>query len=503
LNGFDRLQTIQANYGDGASHFCNSSIHPRYDKEQTQKLKSDLIRLQKRTIAIVNAYWGTSNSEIVSELYVSEPDKWRDPKVNGRRASQEFVDVLLSYLDRIEYIDSPTAQIEIGNNNDQRPYKVFISHSSCDETFVEKLVSLLEFLGIDSPDKLLCTSISGYRIPVSVDFAEYIYKQFNEYKLFVIIVHSPNYYKSTYCLNEMGAVWVLKTDYFSILTSDFNYSDMDGFINNAKISIKVNDKDAKERLNELKDKLVPIFKPNGFNDNRWGSKRDEFLSEVCPLCSNCPSSVEQSFTDVFNACYLKQLDAIYNLVDSEENPFNEWSYYWAISGNPSISQTQFENLNQVASLLQRISNYNGFEYLDSLLNNLLCLVRDYMLVSNQHLQTNSDVYSVEKFYKAISNNPAYKEQLQQYNEYLYLIHDMTFELARLLNHILDFVHTHYKKDFHCDKGIMIIDLAQREYVFYQELEKSKSPYPGLANFLKERKNRNYHLGNEENIDNIL
>jgi FMN phosphatase YigB (HAD superfamily) len=50
---------------------------------------------------------------------------------------------------------------------------------------------------------------------------------------------------------------------------------------------------------------------------------------------------------------------------------------------------------------------------------------------------------------------------------------------------------------------MIIDLAQREYVFYQELEKSKSPYPGLANFLKERKNRNYHLGNEENIDNIL
>ncbi len=94
---------------------------------------------------------------------------------------------------------------------EDKPFKVFISHSSEDIAFVNELVKLLEFLGVDSSEKLLCSSIKGYQIPTSEDFADYILKQFYDYNLFVIIVHSHNYYSSPYSLNEMGAAWVLKT----------------------------------------------------------------------------------------------------------------------------------------------------------------------------------------------------------------------------------------------------------------------------------------------------
>ena len=108
-------------------------------------------------------------------------------------------------------------------------------------------------------------------------------KQFYEYNLFVIIVHSRNYYSSTYSLNEMGAAWVLKTDFFSFLVKGFEFKDMDGVINDRTISVKVDQDDADARLDELKDKLVPLFKQTGFNCTRWETLRDEFLAKVNEL----------------------------------------------------------------------------------------------------------------------------------------------------------------------------------------------------------------------------
>ena len=40
---------------------------------------------------------------------------------------------------------------------------------------------------------------------------------------------------------------------------------MDGVINDRTISVKVDQDDADARLDELKDKLVPLFKQTGLN----------------------------------------------------------------------------------------------------------------------------------------------------------------------------------------------------------------------------------------------
>lgn len=100
---------------------------------------------------------------------------------------------------------------------------------------------------------------------------------FNEHELFVIFVHTPRFYNSHVCLNEMGAAWVLKTDFCSILSRDMSFEDMDGVVNNRSFSIKVDNADAPARMNELKDKLVNLIDLVPIDETKWERKRNNFL----------------------------------------------------------------------------------------------------------------------------------------------------------------------------------------------------------------------------------
>ena len=373
----------------------------------------------------------------------------------------------------------------LSNINNDKPYKVFISHSGEDVSFVNELVYLLEYLGVDSPDKLICSSIEGYQIPVSEDFADYIMKQFYEYNLFVIIVHSCNYYASPYCLNEMGAAWVLKTDFFSFLVRGFDYNQMDGVINQSLISAKVDASDAPSRLNELKDRLVKLFKPEGVNPTRWEKRRDDFLEKVNALKANVP----QTKTNLFTSCYIPIFNKMFSLIDMQQYPY--WTYNWAISGTPKMDETRYQQLLELREFLNRLPYYAGNKQYDNLLNNLSQMISDYIDVCDINLQSvGENLYTVEKFYKSIPYNPNYQEQLNEYKEYLLLISDMTLEMTRLLNLLLERIREK-KPDFMLNDGVLVISSVNREYTEYLSSEKSDSPYPGLMKFVKTRASRNY------------
>lgn len=168
--------------------------------------------------------------------------------------------------------------------NDKQPTKektpmVFISHSSKDKPFVEALVDLLESLGI-TKSNLFCSSVDGYGISLNGDIFETIRGLFYKHELYVIFVHSPRYYESYVSLNEMGAAWVLKTDFCSILTKDMEFKDMTGVVNNSTLSIKVNSEDAPARLTEMKDKLVNMLGLIPIDEIKWERKRTYFLRLV-------------------------------------------------------------------------------------------------------------------------------------------------------------------------------------------------------------------------------
>lgn len=156
---------------------------------------------------------------------------------------------------------------------------VFISHSSKDKAFVEELVELLESIGFDDSN-LFCSSVDGYGIGLGEDIFETLKKLFREHELFVIFVHSPRYYESPVSLNEMGAAWVLKTNFYSFLTQDMQFERMKGVVNSDKVAIKVDAEDAKARLNELKDKLCAAFNLESISHTKWERKRDRFLEKV-------------------------------------------------------------------------------------------------------------------------------------------------------------------------------------------------------------------------------
>ena len=87
----------------------------------------------------------------------------------------------------------------------------------------------------------------------------------------------------------MGAAWIQNKECYSFLTVDCEYNDLKGVLDDKTISIKVNAKDATDRMNEFISKVLDFFnlpqlELSAFS--QWESDRNKFLKEVCILNTN-------------------------------------------------------------------------------------------------------------------------------------------------------------------------------------------------------------------------
>lgn len=169
---------------------------------------------------------------------------------------------------------------EIMQINKKTPM-IFISHSSNDEPHVDLIVKLLKEMGFNQ-DKVFCSTIPGYGIGLSKDICDTLLNLFNEHDLYVIFVHSPNYYGSAVGLNEMGAAWVLKSSFCSFLLPGFEYSDMKGVVDSSKIAIKIDGdrRTVQNLINELYNDLAEFFSTTRDTSIIWESARDEFIDKM-------------------------------------------------------------------------------------------------------------------------------------------------------------------------------------------------------------------------------
>ena len=165
------------------------------------------------------------------------------------------------------------------------PPKIFISHEKEDHLYADALVNLINFIIGPSGDKIFCSSIPGYGIRLSRDIMDELRAQFDNYDIFMIIIHSPRYYNSAVCLNEMGASWVLGTKFSSFMTKDCTYDQMRGVIGREKICINLND-DSKllnSHLNDFKEDILSFFRAKPLDENKWEYARARFIDEVIRL----------------------------------------------------------------------------------------------------------------------------------------------------------------------------------------------------------------------------
>lgn len=164
--------------------------------------------------------------------------------------------------------------------------KIFISHATDDKKIIDKLVALLEKLGVKR-QQLFCSSIPGYGIPQgSGDIYQYLRNEMSNDNLFVIMMLSKNYYSSPACLNEMGAAWIKQSIYQSILLPGFDYPDIQGAINPRDMSFRLSDRENRAvALNEFKDRIVAHLELEPVDYSIWERFRNSFITEVDQIAS--------------------------------------------------------------------------------------------------------------------------------------------------------------------------------------------------------------------------
>lgn len=271
----EQIDEIEAHFHVVDSIYC-TKIKKIQDRPQFSKWKQELL------FELNEIYDRTKDNYIANTLSILNTG------FKGSRDEQSFNELtgsLLAIKKNINKYYPPESKSTVNDNDKTKEVikspKIFISHSSYDKDYVSDIVELLEDLGIRE-DQLFCSSIPGYGIPLDEDIYDYLKQQFQDHDLHIIFVLSNKYYESPACLNEMGATWVLQKRYTTILLPGFDFKEMRGAINPAKIGIKLDggSLDIREKLDQLKDAIVEEFGLPPFSNIRWEKKRNDFIDKI-------------------------------------------------------------------------------------------------------------------------------------------------------------------------------------------------------------------------------
>lgn len=177
--------------------------------------------------------------------------------------------------------------------------KIFISHAHKDETLVTEFVDTILVLGCGVPrDEIFCTSYPDKGITEGKNFINEIEKNLKTASL-VILMISPNYYESQFCLGELGATWLLQSD---------SKDDSEGVIfplvinlsfDKVKALLQVTHMgmiDNKSNLNRLHDRVVKKLNINARTDD-WDRKCTEFLKLLPDLLKGLKKPTTIPYTD--------------------------------------------------------------------------------------------------------------------------------------------------------------------------------------------------------------
>lgn len=152
---------------------------------------------------------------------------------------------------------------------------VFVSHATKDKDLVAAVVDLIED-GVGVPEsEIFCSSLDGYGIPTGENFIQHIKSQIDEPSV-VILLLTPSYFKSNFCLCEMGAAWVKSHKIFPILVPPLTYADVKDVLTSTQAA-KIDD-DIK--YNELREHLIEVLEFTPKTNTKWDTKRKAFLKKL-------------------------------------------------------------------------------------------------------------------------------------------------------------------------------------------------------------------------------
>lgn len=202
------------------------------------------------------------------------------------------------------------------NVRQEKPYKIYISHSEQDKEYAEAFVKMLEGIHIGK-EHMLCSSFSGYGLPENESMQESLLGEFREYNLYMVFLLSDNFYKSAICLNEMGAAWVLQLQCENILLPGFEFKNVKGVIGLEKISTKL-DEDKYNvllKLHEMAEQFAGLFDLELQKNITFQKNIEEFLDRISTIKRQ---KLEHMVISINGGCTLTSKDHLHEIDNNKK-----------------------------------------------------------------------------------------------------------------------------------------------------------------------------------------
>ena len=124
----------------------------------------------------------------------------------------------------------------------KKPCQLFLSHAAADKQLVEAFETLLaRSMGLTSAD-IFCSSLEGQGVTKGGSFVDEIRAKAAASDGVVALI-SPAYLDSAFCMAELGAAWVLKTQRLPIVVPPNTFKVMDATLLGI-VGVKIDDDDA-------------------------------------------------------------------------------------------------------------------------------------------------------------------------------------------------------------------------------------------------------------------
>lgn len=151
-------------------------------------------------------------------------------------------------------------------------YKIFISHSTVDETVVKRFINSILMLGCGFRRTDIFCTLDHTVIRTGDDFRDKIIENMRKCD-YIICLISDNYKNSEVCQNELGAAWAMNGKrVLPFKFPDINFSEI-GFLNVVKLAADLTDK---SKLDELYDEFCKFYDlPQDWRN--YNQQKDDFL----------------------------------------------------------------------------------------------------------------------------------------------------------------------------------------------------------------------------------
>ncbi len=196
---------------------------------------------------------------------------------------------------------------------------IFISHAVADKALADKFVAFLkEAIGVPAK-AIFCSSVDGQGIPLGGDFNEYMKRQIQNPKL-VILLMTPRYMESWFCLMELGATWAKSLTALPIVVPPIKFSAISSTLGLRQgWSI-----DNFAKLIDLRDMIRSLeIKLEERTEHDWDKKRAAWNVDLKKLLKQLAPATNISASD--HKAVQDELDAIKQELSSLQDVYEEAS----------------------------------------------------------------------------------------------------------------------------------------------------------------------------------